>query len=142
MEDWKKSQKGSERRDEFKLRHKQLHRSFYLCDLDFVWVEKSPPGIAAFLDYKDYRDEVTFAEVLAYNVQMGIAPVYIVTGPSAGPFRVEEYKGGDWRPDRPVVVLEPLLDNVTWEELGRFEFEVRFAYRNGTRWRCPVRDEL
>lgn len=128
MELGKQGLKGSPSRDEFKRRHKDLSATFYAGDLDFVLVTKYPKaGIVAFLDYKRCGDQVTFAEAIAYNSLLSIAPVYIVQGdnPNTGPFTVLEYKGGDWRPEPPVVSLIYCETVQDWRGFGNWERRLR-----------------
>ena len=132
MNDLKRNLQGSDRRDIFKRVHKTLSRRFYACDLDFVWAEKSPPGIVAFVDYKHPSDGITFSEVLVYNDLLKIAPVYIVEGsnPELGPFRVVSYLGGDWHPEPPKTQTETVCVCKTWAELEAFEGKLRQTYRD------------
>lgn len=132
MNDDKRNLQGSDRRDIFKRVHKTLSRRFYACDLDFVWAEKSPPGIVAFVDYKHPSDGVTFSEVLVYNTLLKIAPVYIIESPNPelGPFKVLSYLGGDWRPEPPMVHTELARTCPTWAALEQFEQEIRDRYRS------------
>ena len=89
MDKDKQALQGSPLRDKFKRAHKQLSGRFYATDLDFILVEKEPPGIVACFDYKHPMDRITFAEVLAYNALN--CPVYIIqaSDPEHGPFRVQ-----------------------------------------------------
>lgn len=133
MDEAIKRLQGSESRDTFKRMHKQLDgRRLWSCDLDFLWVENSPPGIVAVLDYKRSEDDpIRFSEILAYNELMKIAWVYIVIGNPSGPFCLKEYRGGNWKTR--ACALETILSNATWEEIGKYEESVRAAYRGGKR---------
>jgi len=128
---------GASWRDRYKKARKD-NRKFgprsYGIDLDFVLVEKNPPGIVAFQDYKypSELDYVRFAEVLAYNRLMTVAPVYIVetANPEEGPFSVRRYWGGDSRPNPPVVKLPLVGVFVDWEAFYKdFEEKLRAAFR-------------
>ena len=130
MDDRKRKLKGSESRDTFKQLHKELNRRFYASDLDLVLVEKNPPGQVACIDFKLPYDHVSFAEVLTYNDQLKIAPVFIIESPDplAGPFRVLQYLGGDWHPEPPSVKLELVCVCEDWAEFGVWENALRLAY--------------
>ena len=127
--------KGSEKRDEFKCRHKDLNKQFYATDADFCLVSKKPPGTVAYLDYKGSGEPVTFSEAIQYNEWMKHAPVYIVEGPAAtGPFVIRRYLGADWQPFPPEVnwgELEPAED---WQAFGRWEQRLRDTYRRRGGW--------
>lgn len=133
MDDAKKQLQGSRLRDIFKRAHKNLPRRFWATDLDFVLVDKIPPGIVAFFDYKHPSDMVTFSEVLAYNALIAIAPLFIVESqnPEVGPFRVQSYLGGDWHPEPPRVDLQFVRVCQTWAEFGEFERELRLRRKGG-----------
>lgn len=122
---------GSPNRDRFKRLHKDMGPGYNGCDLDFVCVDKYPPGIVCFIDYKTPSDSVTFAEVLCYNALKEVAPLYIVEGqdPNTGPFRIVQYMEGDWRPEPPIVKLEERYVAANWNELRKWEQGVRMAYR-------------
>lgn len=120
---------GSPARDLFKQAHK-LHAPAYCyaCDLDFILITKKPTArIVAFLDYKGMFDDVSFSEVIAYNSLMSIAPVYIVRGkdPQLGPFDIQEYRGGFWQPEPPMVNLKHLYHCDNWNDLVAFELSLR-----------------
>lgn len=130
----KQNLKGSERRDTFKFLHKKrMPGWYYATDIDFALVSKEPPGIIAFLDFKTPWEDITFAEVLAYNVLLGVAPIYIVqsSSPESGPFRVLQYVSGDWHPEPPVVNLVPMQECMGWEDLTLWEAGLRARW--GTR---------
>jgi len=124
-------QRGSPSRDAFKQRHKACPGWFYACDIDFALVSKSPPGIVAFLDYQVGEEAVSFAEVLAYNELLSLAPVFLVRGDgdAEGPFDVMEYEGGDWRPEPPHVTLQTILVQADWVMLSQWEQTLRNTYQ-------------
>lgn len=123
---------GSPKRDLFKKKHKtELPGSFWACDIDFVLIEKHPtPTIIAVLDYKDEYDDITFAEVIAYNsfIQRGI-DVYIVCGDSeTGSFKISRYVGGHHgRPD-----YELQIDTIThsWDDFEKWELRLRIRAKD------------
>lgn len=125
--------RGSDSRDEFKRRHKQLSRQFYASDLDFVLVEKHPyPDIVAALDYKRNSDSISFAEVIAYNslLKRGI-PLFIIKGDELkGRFTICEYMGGHH--GRPDCVLKAIRNTDSWVEFEAWESELRTKWT--TRW--------
>lgn len=133
----KQNLKGSPSRDAFKLNHKKLSRSFYSCDIDFVWVEKFPePDIVAVLDYKAAGDEVTFTEVIAYNAMLkrGLS-VYIVWGDAeSGAFTIYEWLGGHHeRPDKRARKVHETADwqgFEEWQRQVRYDSTSRFAKPN------------
>jgi len=133
--------RGSEKRDTFKRRHKDLDGSFYATDADFCLVSKYPPGTVAYLDYKDLGDNVTFTEVIQYNEWMTHAPVYIVEGgdPDNGPFVIKRYLGGDWKPDPPDVDLEFVTQGENWYGLGIWEAGLRQEYGRRKGWGGKLR---
>lgn len=104
----KRDLKGSPLRDAFKLWHKQqLPRSFYGCDVDYLVIEKSPPGIVAALDFKHPLDTISFTEVIAYNAWLRVGiPVYIVESEDLVKWTIKQYLGGNERPDPPEVWLQ------------------------------------
>lgn len=131
MNDNKRNLKGSPSRDAFKLAHKSLCRHFYATDIDFCLVEKSPPGIAAYFDYKRPSDSVTFSEVLAYNKLSLIAPVFIISSanPETGPFDVHIYFGGDPKPEPPNVWMPYVCTCDDWAAFQQFEQIIRDQYK-------------
>lgn len=127
MREQTKQQKGSPSRDLFKRKHKDLSRKFYACDLDFVFVEKEPfPDIIAVIDYKkDTDDEITFAEVVAYNALMrrGIT-VYIVTGDAeSGAFIIYRYEGGHH--GKPRWMPKEVFRCDDWDGFAKWESSLR-----------------
>lgn len=141
MDEAKRGLKGSEKRDQFKLAHKQLDRRFYATDADFCLVSKKPPGTVAYLDYKGSGEGVTFTEAIQYNEWMAHAPVYIVEGrnPTAGPFKIRRYLGANWRPDPPDVNYGDLVVANDWQEFGEWERRLRDTYRQRGGWKGNLR---
>jgi hypothetical protein len=141
MDDWKRTAKGSERRDAFKLKHKECGGNLYATDADLCLVEKRPPGTVAYLDYKAPSDSITFAEVIQYNEWMKQAPVYIVEGenPEVGPFVIKRYLGGDWGPHPPDVSLEDETKCPDWDAFWQWERELRVEYRKRGGWKGRLR---
>ncbi|MFH1605531.1 MAG: hypothetical protein ABIH03_16675 [Pseudomonadota bacterium] len=132
MNDDKRFLKGSDRRDTFKQMHKiRLGGGHWGSDLDFMIVDKYPPGIVAFFDYKEPGRGITFAEIVAYNALLSLAPLFIIEGPDPenGPFVIKRYKPSDWRPNRPVANLEFVEQCPSWVELGNFEDRLKREYR-------------
>jgi hypothetical protein len=125
--------KGSELRDLYKQLHKEMLPSHMTgCDLDFVIVEKNPDCIVAFKDVKRSRENVTFAEVIAYNALLRIAPLYLLyvdgnEGLIAGRFAVYRYLGGNRVPNPPVIRTELYARLNSWDEYRRWEQELRNA---------------
>ena len=135
MDDSKRQLKGSEKRDEFKRRHKDLDRGFYASDADLCLVSKRPPGVVAYLDYKGSGEPVTFTEAILYNVWMTYAPVFIVEGPAAsGPFKIKRYKGADWKPRIADVTWGNEEVAATWAAFGEWERRLRDCYRTNGGW--------
>lgn len=132
MDSMKRHLMGSENRDKFKWAHKQIDKTFYAFDLDFVLVEKEPLGIVAFVDFKTPLDRITFAEVLGYESLKVIAPIYVIesSDPENGPFVVSEYKGGDFKPEPPSVDLRWIGEFADWAALEGWERALRERYRN------------
>jgi len=134
VDDRKRELKGSESRDAFKHWHKTGHRSFYGCDMDFVLVEKCPPGIAAVVDYKKPGDRITFSEVIAYNALLDAGtPVYIIESVNLQRFTVYEYMGGDPKPEPPLAELRTVLLNGTEADYWQWENALRMRYRNAAK---------
>lgn len=140
MNERTKAQRGSESRDLFKYLHKNLLSSrFYALNSDLELVEKYPiPFIVARLDFKLEGDTISFSEAIAYNQLVSIPepyriPVYIIEAkrPFVGAkvtehrFDVYEYEYADWKPDPPRVKRKLLHQNLTWEELGVWEDQLR-----------------
>lgn len=134
MNEFTRQQTGSPSRDKFKRKHKDLSRAFFACDIDFVFVQKTPmPDIVAAIDYKQSGDDVTFSESIAYNalVRRGI-PVFIVIGNvDTGAFEIKEYIGGHHR--IPVarygstVYVNSWDEFASWERQLRIDYEIRFG---------------
>jgi len=127
--------RGSPRRDAFKHAHKaQLGPGFWATDLDLVLVGKEPTGIVAFLDCKQPAEPLSFAEVIAYNALLAVAPMYVieVRDPDAGPFTIKRYRGGDWHPSPPRVDLEWVTVCTSWEALKAWEQQLRNTAGRGT----------
>ncbi|MFH0900536.1 MAG: hypothetical protein V2A73_07895 [Pseudomonadota bacterium] len=131
MNDDKRCLKGSDRRDVFKRFHKDINGSYYASDLDLVLIAKYPPGIVAYLDYKTPWDTVSFSEVILYNEQSRIAPVYVIesANPQTGPFRISLFSTGDYRPHPPRVELELTTECQNWRELEAWEGRLRNRYQ-------------
>lgn len=127
--DGKQSLKGSPSRDIFKFMHKQQCKEHWGCDLDFIWVMKSPqPDIVAGLDYKAYGDEVTFTEVIAYNALLmrGIS-IYIVQGDAeSGAFDVYQYGGGHHY--KPRYTLAFVCHTDSWDQFHEWQASIRKEY--------------
>lgn len=137
MDERKKNLIGSPNRDRFKLEHKKrLSKKFWAADADLCLVEKQPPGVVAYLDYKTTTDGVTFSEVILYNQWMTIAPVYIVQGDNEnGSFAIYRYLGGDHRPDPPTVHTEMDCATSTWDDFARWEEKLRDTYKKRGDWK-------
>lgn len=122
----KRDMKGSPNRDEFKRRHKDICRDLWSCDIDFMFVEKSPvPDIVAAIDYKTDDDKIQFSEVIAYNSlrRRGI-PVFIIRGDSvSGKFDILRYDGGHHRQPRYTLTLVAKTED--WQGLERWELSLR-----------------
>ena len=142
MDDAKRQLKGSERRDIFKQKHKELNSRFYATDADFCLISKEPPGTVAYLDYKGPGDRVTFTEAIQYNEWMKQAPVYIIEGdnPKTGPFRIRRYLGADWKPEPPKVNYQDEMIAKDWQELGEWESELRQEYHRRKGWNGKLRE--
>lgn len=127
--DGKRALKGSTSRDIFKFMHKQQCKDHWGCDLDFIWVMKSPlPDIVAGLDYKAPGDDVTFTEVIAYNalLQRGIS-IYIVQGDAeSGQFDVYQYIGGHYY--KPRYTLQFVCHTSSWPEFHTWQSSIRKEY--------------
>jgi hypothetical protein len=135
-----KSLKGSDSRDLFKYLHKNLlSEKFYALDSDLELIEKEPvPFIVARLDFKLQGDLVSFTEAIAYNWLVEVPqpyriPVYLIVAerlfqyrkPEDHRFTIYEFKHADWRRDPPFVEKNLLLENITWQELGLWEAQLR-----------------
>lgn len=128
----KQSLIGSKYLDIFKHKHKKLDRKLYGCDFDYVVVEKEPiPGIVAVYDFKFGRDNVSFAEVIAYchNIRTGVDTFIIHTESSdiEGPFFVEKFVGGHH--SRPDVRTIPIGTLNTWADIEKWEMNLRAEWR-------------
>jgi hypothetical protein len=131
MNEYTKQQIGSPSRDSFKRKHKDLCRTFYACDIDFVFVTKSPHAdIVCVIDYKKSLDEITFSEVIAYNglIRRGL-PVYIVQGDvDTGRFTISRYVGGHHaKPESKTIAVHETKD---WQAFSEWEKSVRDKYAN------------
>ncbi len=131
--------KGSPLRDRFKQLHKERLPSHMTgCDLDFAIVEKNPDCIVAFKDVKRVGEAVTFAEVIAYNWLLRLAPVFLLytAGPEAleaGRFEVRRYLGGNRGPNPPTIATELVARLASWEQYREWEQALRDATKRGAR---------
>ena len=145
---------GSKSRDIFKWLHKQLlPKNSWALDIDLELVEKEPmPFIVARLDFKVGNDRISFTEAIAYSTFIGMPhphriPVYIVyadhlfkshaENESLSPedrkllaknhhrFTVKKLISADYRPDPPKTEEIVVLENATWEDLGKWETQLR-----------------
>lgn len=130
--------KGSPSRDKFKFLHKQkFPDSYWGSDCDFVIIEKWPePFIVAILDFKKTGDSVTFSEAITYNHFVNLPepiPVFIVEGTrfegdntETHRFNVHRYIQANWKPRHVPTQMEKIADNLTWEQLRRWEGRLRW----------------
>ena len=128
MDDDKKNLKGSPSRDQFKMLHKQkAPGGFYACDLDFILVAKFPARIVAVIDYKKGQEKITFSEVIAYNELVKHFPLFIIQGKDTedGPFIIEQYIKGDWKPNPCIVEVQTIRQCESWEDLVEWENKLR-----------------
>lgn len=131
--------KGSPLRDLFKQLHKaRLPGHMSGCDLDFVIVEKNPDCIVAFKDVKRVGEAVTFAEVIAYNQLLRIAPLYLLytageEALTAGQFEVRRYLGGNRGPNPPTIRTELYARLDSWADYRLWEQALRAASKRGMR---------
>jgi len=58
---------GSQAADAMKRWHKTLSPKFYGCDLDFVFVQRSPYKIIAIIDYKERNSDLSAANGLHFS---------------------------------------------------------------------------
>lgn len=149
MDEIKQNLQGSWRNDVFRRKHKEISKYFYGIDIDsgivdsedsnepnlfseqFAIVNKCPPGIVAYYDIKAPKENVTFAEAIAYNEWIKSKPVYIIEceNPEFGPFVIKEYLGADWHPEPPIVQWGEPIEIVDWLEFETWEAELRKNYR-------------
>ena len=129
---------GAKSRDAWKYWHKTQcppwGSRFWGLDVDFVLVDKNLPRIIAVLDYKQPHDIVGFSEVIAYNafIDAGMG-VFIITAqwnqdsgyPKFKAFQIEEYLGGDYRPNPPVVQLKLVMQNGSEMDYWKWERKLR-----------------
>ena len=131
MDKAKRNLQGSPTRDIFKKAHKDHAPGYcYASDLDLMLVRARPNAdIVAFLDYKKYGEDVTFAEVIAYNslIKNEDKPIYIIRGedPQLGPFDIYQYLDGNWRPNPPICKLGFIAHCNNWAELVSWELLLR-----------------
>lgn len=141
MDELLRKLQGSEARDIFKRTHKDMQRNAnYAADIDLILLEKrwlnGQPFVdpVALLDYKrGRRDYLTFAEVGFYNAWLPRmeTPIYIIRGPEeangarTGPFIIERYYGGDFRPQPPRCDLRVIGQVKDWRELELWEIRLR-----------------
>jgi len=129
--------KGSPLRDLYKQLHKaRLPGHMTGCDLDFVIVEKNPDVIVAFKDVKRQGEGVTFAEVIAYNALLGVAPLYLLytageEALEAGRFEIRRYLGGNRGPNPPTIRTQAEAQVGSWAEYARWEQGLRDAAKRG-----------
>lgn len=129
---------GSPARDAFKHWHKTYGpKNAYGCDVDFLFVEKFPPGIAAGIDYKQPGDTIGFSEIIAYNafLDAGI-PMFIVESHwvkdgdrNFEQFSIFQYVGGDFRPNPPIPYFKTIKTKCSATDYWDWEMGVRRQYR-------------
>ena len=132
MDEQKRNLQGSSKRDIFKRKRKTYSSRLYATDIDLAWIEKYPPGIVAYVDYKGSGEGITFTEAIAYNEWVQHAKlVYIIEGPDPeqGPFDVYRYLEGDWHPDPPMIKRQHVITCPTWDALTEWEEKLRAMYR-------------
>jgi len=138
MDDIKKGLYGSRSRDTFRFMHKKLNPKFYASDGDLILVSFDPPGIVAYLDYKQVNDSITVTEKLLYNEWCSSTPVYIIQGdkPELGQFDIYRYIKSDIREKE---LLEFSTSVYSWDEYSNWEMELRnqYKYYNGN-WRKNI----
>lgn len=149
-----KMQQGSKSRDVFKwLRKQMLDKNSWALDVDLELVEKEPkPFIVARLDFKVGNDGISFSEAIAYSTLIGLPhphriPVYIIyadhlfkshaenellspkdrkiLAKNFHRFTVKELISADYRPNPPKTKEIIVLENATWEDLGKWETQLR-----------------
>lgn len=127
----KRDLKGSPLRDAFKHWHKQsLPRAFYGCDVDYLIIEKAPPGIVAVLDFKHPLDTISFTEVIAYNTWLKVGiPVYIVESSDLVKWTIKRYVGGDEKPQPPEACVQVVRVCESGDAYRTWEGELRQAWR-------------
>ena len=142
MDDAKRNLKGSEKRDVFKRKHKDLNNRYYASDADLCLIDKYPPGVVAYIDYKGSGEPITFAEVILYNEWLKQAPVFIVEGrdPENGPFKIKRYLGGNWKPNPCETILETIEEISDWSCFAEWEGKLRNAYRSRNGWNGKLRN--
>lgn len=129
MDKQKQNLKGSESKDEFKRRHKDLSPTFYCSDIDLVWVCANPPEVIAHIEFKTHGDSITFTQIILFNRLLSIAPVYIVEGfPETGEFYIREYLGGDSKSNPPTTKLKDIKYLRNWNEFEVWEWDIRNKY--------------
>ena len=132
---------------------------FYALDGDLILVEKYPPSavyVVALLEIKMGMENISFAQAICFNQLVSAPlpwriPVYIIRAhrPFEMPdlsatelteeycrealeshrFDVEEFIRADWKPDPPYVLSTTVRSNIGWQELIKWERELRKARR-------------
>lgn len=138
-----KSQIGTRSGDQFRHWHKtQLPARFWSCDVDLVFIEKSPsPAPVAVIDYKlrdgetDYPDKPRFTEIIKYNwyIKNGV-PVFIVKSDvDLRSFDIYEYLEGNWKPDPPTGRMRIVMENASAKDFESWEWRIRgYGVRRST----------
>jgi hypothetical protein len=133
MNDRMRALKGSPLRDLFKQLHKEMLPGHMTgCDLDFMIVEKNPDCIAAFVDFKKVGERLTYAEAIAYNELLRVAPLYLIyaageTAIKGGQFEMWQFLSADRGPDIPAVEKVFCARSANWTEYGHWEQSLRAA---------------
>lgn len=149
----KQQKRGSPINDWFRWWHKKLGRGWYGADLDLVIHGRTPPGIAAVLDFKGPDEQgLGFSHAQVYNSLAKRWRIYIVelqnpvvwrdvlvghngeawrqriaaiSDEEHPQFLVSRFVGGDWRPDPPLVGHAGTIKLAGIEDWRRWERGVR-----------------
>jgi hypothetical protein len=133
--------------------------NYYALDGDLILVEKIPPAtvyVVAHLEFKMNTETITFTQAVYFNQLVSApmpwrVPVYIIRArhPYDMPpkdathlsrdycqhalnthrFDIAEYLYADWKPEPPRVTTASIAENIGWQELIKWEQELRQAKR-------------
>jgi hypothetical protein len=136
------NREGVSHGDEFNWlhRHEAGLDQHYATDLDLVLIDKRPPRISAFLDFKMAGEPVRFTQAVAFEQLQDTAPVYIIRAES--PLKqtpVEEHRftvykfirAVDTSPTPPEIETEVVRRSVPWGGLVEHSSRSDFLYNGG-----------
>jgi len=114
--------------------------SHYATDIDMAWVDANPrPHVAAFVEYKNANETVSFPQAVFFEAVAEAAPVFIVrsqediltTHPSRHQFCVERFTGIDRSAPQGWISTETVRESLSWGRRISGEGDLDPAWHSG-----------